>query len=61
MGKKLVSYYDLIEDKMGFKGKSELARITHKPSVIVAGIPDDPVTVKLFQDAIHQLTGVRPA
>jgi hypothetical protein len=61
MGAKLVKYYELIEDKLGMKGKSELAKLTHKPSVVVAGLPDDPETVRLFQDAIQKLTGQRPA
>jgi len=39
---KLVGYYEFIEDKMGLQGKTALARLTSRPSIIVASIPDDP-------------------
>ncbi len=60
MGKKLEAYYDYIEEKMGREGKVRLARLTHTPSVLVGGLDDDEETLKLFRDAIKELTGVYP-
>ncbi len=60
MGKQLQEYYDYIEEKLGRKGKVELARLTRTPSVIVGGIPDDPITVARFREAIKELTGSYP-
>jgi hypothetical protein len=60
MGKKLEGYYDYIEEKMGREGKVKLARLTHTPSVIVGGMPDDAETVAQFREAIKELTGNYP-
>jgi hypothetical protein len=60
MGKRLEDFYDYIEERMGREGKVKLARLTHTPSVIVGGMPDDPEIVAQFREAIKELTGNYP-
>lgn len=56
MGEKLIKYYKYIKDEMGYAGSLKLAQLTKVPSTIASTHEDSPEVIKIFQDAIKQLT-----
>ena len=60
MGKKLLQYYEYIENNEGLLGKIRLAQLTHTPSALAATEVDTPEIIKRFKDAIEKITG-KPA
>jgi hypothetical protein len=60
MGKRLVAFYDYIEERLGRDGKIQLAKLTRVPSVTALGTTDTPELLTAFREAIKQLTGAYP-
>lgn len=57
MAEKLLKYYRYIYDLKGLEGKLALAKITDIPSLIAAMEPDSEENIKIFKDAVKQVTG----
>ncbi len=57
MGKKLLRYYDYLEEKLGREGKVRLAQATHIPSVLADAAEDSEENLRVFREAILKITG----
>ena len=60
MAERLMKYYAYIGQEQGMGAKIKLATATKIPSTKAAMVPDSPENIKVFKDAVEQLTG-KPA
>lgn len=60
MGEKLMEYYNFVEEAEGYTGKIELAKKTNLPGTKAATEPDTEENLRMFRDAIEEITGERP-
>jgi hypothetical protein len=57
MGEKLIKLYAIASERLGLKGKMQLAVETKIPLTKAATEPDSPENIKIFEEAIEKLTG----
>lgn len=57
MGAILVKHYEYVQQKLGFSGRVELAKLTKVPYIIAAEQPDSPENLRRFEDAVAKVTG----
>jgi hypothetical protein len=60
MAERLMKYYAYIGQEQGMAAKIKLATATKIPSTKAAMAPDSPENIKVFKEAVEQLTG-KPA
>ena len=60
MGKKLLEYYEYIQEYEGFSGMIKLAQLTRLPSSRAAIEVDTPELIERFKNAVKKITG-KPA
>ncbi|MGB9236724.1 MAG: hypothetical protein WCC04_20135 [Terriglobales bacterium] len=56
----LMKYYQYVAEQSGAMGKMKLAMVTKVPSTKAAMDPDSPETIRIFQEAVKEITG-KPA
>lgn len=57
MGKKLVQYYQFVEEKAGLVGKVRLAMMTGIPSQAARFTPDSPENLLKFKEMLKDILG----
>jgi hypothetical protein len=57
MGAILAKYYEYVQQKAGFVGKTELAKLTKLPQMLAATQPDSPENIRKFEAAVAKVTG----
>lgn len=60
MAEILMQYYQYVAEQTGGVGKMKLAMATKVPSTKAALEPDSAETIRLFQEAVREITG-KPA
>jgi hypothetical protein len=60
MGGRLMKYYELVDEKLGHKGRQQLASLTRMPPSVAAHIPDADELVETFHEATKTVIGASP-
>jgi hypothetical protein len=60
MGERLMKYYKFVSDESGLPGKMKLAQKTKIPSTEAALATDSMDNIKLFKEAVKEITGKNP-
>jgi hypothetical protein len=60
MAEKLMKYYQYVSEQAGAVGRTKVAMLTKVPSTKAAMEPDTPEMIKIFKEAIRQVTGDPP-
>lgn len=58
MGEEIIKYFNYIAQIEGFKGKVLLSQKIKIPITQAAVMPDSPVYINVFKQAIEELTGM---